>query len=145
MRSRFDRVVTLPTEDRVVGAPRCCWRATAGGSPSMASTSGTPSWWNSRRAYGETDSKYRRWASAYRVPNARDDLPDPDTPVNTTRASRGMATSAFFRLWVLAPRTETNPVNGGPGAGRGRAVMVIPLRVARRRAVVWDVQVVPRA
>src|SRR3954447_14725802 len=143
MRRRLLRVGTRPTEDRVVGAPRCCWRATAGGRPSIASTSGTPSWWNSRRAYGATDSRYRRWASAYRVPNARDDLPDPDTPVNTTRASRGMSTSAFFRLWVRAPRTETNPVNRGTAAGRGREVWVDPMRAARRRAVVRVAQVVP--
>src|SRR5947209_5947034 len=142
MRSRFDRVVTLPTEDRVVGAPRCCWRATAGGSPSMASTSGTPSWWNSRRAYGATDSRYRRWASAYKVPNARDDLPDPDTPVNTTRAFRGTSRSTFFKLWVRAPRTETNPVSRGPGAGREWEVGVVPMQVSRRRAVVWDALVV---
>ena len=36
-------VVTLPTDDRVVGDPRCCCSATAGGRPSMASTSGTAS------------------------------------------------------------------------------------------------------
>jgi hypothetical protein len=41
MRSRLERVVTLPTEERVVTPPRCCCRATAGGKPSMASTSGT--------------------------------------------------------------------------------------------------------
>jgi hypothetical protein len=50
MRSRFDSVVTLPTDERVVGEPRCCCSATAGGSPLMESTSGTPSWWKSRRA-----------------------------------------------------------------------------------------------
>ena len=44
-----DNIVTLPTEDLVVGDPRCC-SATAGGSPSMASTSGTAIWWKSRRA-----------------------------------------------------------------------------------------------
>ncbi len=41
MRSRFDSVVTLPTDERVVGEPRCCWSATAGGRPSTSSTSGT--------------------------------------------------------------------------------------------------------
>src|SRR3954469_4787227 len=144
MRSRFESVVTLPTDDRVVGDPRCCWRATAGGSPSMASTSGTPSWWNSRRAYGATDSRYRRWASAYRVPKASDDLPDPDTPVNTTRESRGMSTSACFRLWVRAPRTETNPVNRGSAAIRGWEFRVVPMRAAQRWAIIPVAQVVPR-
>ncbi len=37
------------------------------------------------------------------VPNASDDLPEPDTPVNTTTASRGMSTSTFFRLCARAP------------------------------------------
>ena len=36
MRSRLESVVTLPTEERVVGDPRCCCRATAGGRPSIA-------------------------------------------------------------------------------------------------------------
>ena len=30
MRSKLDNVETLPTEERVVGEPRCCWSATAG-------------------------------------------------------------------------------------------------------------------
>jgi hypothetical protein len=41
MRSKLDSVVTLPTEERVVGAPRCCCSATAGGKPSIVSTCGT--------------------------------------------------------------------------------------------------------
>ena len=53
MRSRFESVVTLPTDERVVGEPRCCCSATAGGRPSISSTSGTAIWWNSRRAYGD--------------------------------------------------------------------------------------------
>src|ERR1700749_1994362 len=44
MRSRFDNVVTLPTDERVVGEPRCCCRATAGGRPSMESTCVTDIW-----------------------------------------------------------------------------------------------------
>lgn len=42
--------VTLPTDERVLVAPRCCCSATAGGRPSMLSTSGTPIWSISRRA-----------------------------------------------------------------------------------------------
>ena len=57
MRSRLDSVVTLPTDERALGVPRCCCSATAGGRPSIASTSGTPTWSISRRAYGATDSK----------------------------------------------------------------------------------------
>ena len=44
-------------DERVVGEPRCCCRATAGGRPSMESTSGTPAWSIRRRAYGDTDSR----------------------------------------------------------------------------------------
>ena len=52
LRGRVDGVivVTLPTELRALGVPRCCCRATAGGRPSMLSTSGTPTWSISRRA-----------------------------------------------------------------------------------------------
>ncbi len=50
IRIRLDRVVTLPTDDRADGVPRCCCSATAGGSPSIESTSGTPTWSISRRA-----------------------------------------------------------------------------------------------
>jgi hypothetical protein len=42
MRKRFEMVVTLPTDERVLVVPRCCCNATAGGNPSMESTSGTP-------------------------------------------------------------------------------------------------------
>ena len=56
MRSRLLSVVTLPTDERVVAVPRCC-SATAGGIPSTSFTSGMPIWWNSRRAYGATDSR----------------------------------------------------------------------------------------
>ena len=50
MRTRLPMVVTLPTEERAVGVPRCCCRATAGGRPSIRSTWGTPTWSISRRA-----------------------------------------------------------------------------------------------
>src|SRR4029079_3371380 len=38
------------------------------------------------------------------VAQQREDLPEPDRPVNTTRLSRGMATSTFLRLCSRAPR-----------------------------------------
>src|SRR5690348_10693890 len=41
------------------------------------------------------------------VSKASEDLPDPDRPVITTRLSRGMSTSMFFRLCSRAPRTES--------------------------------------
>ena len=57
IRSRFDSVVTVPTDDRDDADPRRCCSATAGGSPVMSSTFGAPVGSSSRRAYGATDSK----------------------------------------------------------------------------------------
>src|ERR1051325_2732229 len=38
------------------------------------------------------------------VSKASDDLPEPDSPVNTTSWSRGISTSMLFRLCSRAPR-----------------------------------------
>src|SRR6185437_9651443 len=38
------------------------------------------------------------------VSNASEDLPEPDRPVNTTKRSRGISRSTFFRLCSRAPR-----------------------------------------
>lgn len=57
-------MVTVPTDDRDPGAERRCSSETAGGSPVISPTAGAPTWWMSRLAYGATDSKYRRCASA---------------------------------------------------------------------------------
>ena len=53
----------------------------------------------------ESDSTYRRCPSAKMVSNASDDLPEPDRPVKTTMASRGISTSTLRRLCTRAPRT----------------------------------------
>ena len=39
------------------------------------------------------------------VSKASEDLPEPESPVMTTRLSRGMSTSMFLRLCSRAPRT----------------------------------------
>src|SRR5262245_26383282 len=41
------------------------------------------------------------------VSNARLGLPDPDSPVTTTRRSRGISSEMFLRLWTRAPCTAT--------------------------------------
>ena len=64
IRSRFDNVVTVPTVDRDVPAPPRWRSAMAGGRPVMSSTFGAPAGSSRRRAYGATDSTYRRCASA---------------------------------------------------------------------------------
>src|SRR3954454_16003545 len=42
-------------------------------------------------------------------PWIRELLPDPATPVTTTRTPSGMSTSTSCRLWVVAPRTSNAP------------------------------------
>ena len=49
---------------------------------------------------------YLRWPSAKMVSNARLLLPLPDTPVNTTSRSRGIASPMPFRLCSRAPSTR---------------------------------------
>src|SRR5215470_1541039 len=39
------------------------------------------------------------------VSNAREDFPDPDTPVTTVSVLCGISKSMFLRLWTRAPRT----------------------------------------
>ena len=46
---------------------------------------------------------YLLWPSAYKVSNAKVDLPLPDNPVNTTKDSLGIVTLTFFKLFSLAP------------------------------------------
>src|SRR3546814_6853980 len=70
---------------------------------------------------------------------ARDDLPEPDRPVMTSRASRGISTSMFFRLCSRAPRTTSLlpsilPCMGptiAPGGGAGRLVQHIVPRLGK--------------
>ena len=71
----------------------------------MKSTSGRSTWPRNCRAYADSDSTYRRWPSAKIVSNASDDLPLPDSPVNTTSASRGISTDTSRRLCTRAPWT----------------------------------------
>ena len=40
------------------------------------------------------------------VSKAKEDLPDPETPVTTVSCFLGMSTSMLRRLWVRAPRTR---------------------------------------
>src|SRR5215472_15965299 len=80
---------------------------TAGDRPSMKSTSGLSIWPRNCLAYADSDSTYRRWPSAKIVSKARLDLPDPDSPVNTIRASRGRSMETSLRLCSRAPRTTS--------------------------------------
>lgn len=61
------------------------------------------------------------------VSKAKEDLPDPETPVTTVRVLWPIEKSMFFRLWTRAPRTtmlsvdiwKRDPCNpGGPRQNR---------------------------
>lgn len=105
----FDTVVSVPTVERAPPAVLRCSSATVGGSPATDSTFGSIARPISRRANGATDSRYRRCDSACRVPNASDDLPDPETPVNATSRPRGSRVETCRRLCSRASRTLTIP------------------------------------
>ena len=47
-----------------------------------------------------------RCDSAAMVPNTSDDLPDPETPVNTVSRRLGISTPTFLRLFCRAPWTR---------------------------------------
>src|SRR6185437_4676454 len=78
------------------------------------------------------------------VSKAREDLPEPDRPVNTTSWSRGISTSTFLRLCSRAPRMAiTRESFGGvvrigaisrvlPGKGQ-RTVLSAPYTPERRK------------
>src|SRR6266702_1482357 len=95
----------VPTVDRGLRLAAFWSIDTAGDSPSMKSTSGLSIWPRNCRAYADSDSTYRRWPSAKMVSNARLDLPEPDSPVNTIRASLGRSSDTSLRLCSRAPRT----------------------------------------
>src|SRR3989338_4264672 len=77
----------------------------AGERPVISSTSGFCIWRKNWRAYAESDSTYLRWPSAKIVSKAREDFPEPESPVKTTILFRGISTVIFLRLCVRAPLT----------------------------------------
>src|SRR2546426_7455665 len=62
---------------------------------------------------------YRHCPSAKTVSKAREDLPEPETPVMTVTRSWGMARETFFRLFCLAPSIRSQ---------RGCAIRSVLLR-----------------
>src|SRR3569623_2147548 len=50
-----------------------------------------------------------RWLSAAMASNTSDDLPDPDTPVNTVIFRFGISSETFLRLFSRAPRISIEP------------------------------------
>src|SRR6516225_503231 len=114
----------VPTVDRGLRLAAFWSIETAGDSPSMKSTSGLSICPRNCRAYADSDSTYRRWPSAKMVSNARLDLPEPDSPVNTIRESLGRSSERSLRLCSRAPRTTRRSATAlcsldGSGRGQG--------------------------
>ena len=115
----------MPTVERAVRTGFFCSSAMAGRMCSIRSTSGRSSRSRNMRAYVERDSMYLHCPSAKRVSNARDDLPEPETPVMTVSRSWGMSTETFFdaeppRLGHSITPPEMESLLDGPGAFNSR-------------------------
>src|SRR5437660_11124528 len=68
------------------------------------------------------------------VSKASEDLPEPDSPVNTISASRGISRSTFFRLCSRAPRTWIvlwlSPTGAAFPASAGDCLVALLIAVA---------------
>ena len=87
-----------------------CSMAMAGGIPVMLSAAGLLILPRNCLAKEERLSANLLCPSAKRVSKAREDFPDPDTPVITTSLPRGMVTSMPLRLFALAPFMTIAPL-----------------------------------
>ena len=97
--------VTVPTVERGLCEIVFCSIDMDGESPSILSTSGLSIPPMNCLAYADSVSMKRLCPSAYIVSNASDDLPEPESPVNTINESLGRSTSMFLRLCTRAPFT----------------------------------------
>ena len=95
--------VVVPTVERGLRLMTFCSMAIAGGMPLMKSHSGLFLRPRNCLAYADRLSTYLRWPSAYSVSKAKEDLPEPLTPVTTINLLRGILMSMFFRLLTRAP------------------------------------------
>ena len=77
--------------------------AIAGDIPVILSTSGFCSFPRNCLAYEDRLSIYLLCPSANKVSKAKEDFPEPETPVMTMSFLLGMDTSIFLRLCILAP------------------------------------------
>ena len=96
----------VPTVDLGFFMTVFCSIEMTGERPFTKSTSGFLSWETNWRAKVESDSMKRRCPSAYTVSKAREDFPEPLTPVTTTSLSRGISRWTFRRLFSRAPLTS---------------------------------------
>src|SRR5262245_17513050 len=90
------------------------------------------------------------------VSNARLDLPEPESPVTTTRRSRGISSEMFLRLCTRAPCTAIvvrgaacgaplSPLEPGPvtfrDAREAGGCAFLPLRFAALEGIPWSPRV----
>ena len=87
-----------------------------------------------------------RCDSAAMVPNTSDDLPDPETPVNTVSRRLGISTLTSFRLFSRAPWTRIRSwlsaaaacqASSGGGLFRSHLIECQPARRALRHLVAY--------
>src|SRR5688572_17271551 len=86
------------------------------------------------------------------VSNASDDFPERESPVTTTRLSRGISTETFLRLWTRAPwtamvvRGAARPLSrleclafmrGGGSDGPTGPLIVVPGRPGGQHRAGW--------
>ena len=93
----------VPTVLLVLEEFTFCSIAIAGEIPLISSISGFSILPKNNLAYELRLSMYLLWPSAYRVSNASEDFPDPETPVKTVNLFLGIETLMFFKLCTLAP------------------------------------------
>ena len=80
----------------------------------------------------------RRCDSAAMVPNTRELLPEPETPVNTVSRRFGISMLTSLRLFSRAPCTRIMSwVSAACGAGDGVSVLIVSPSVCGREAWWW--------
>ena len=114
--------VTVPTVERALAPIRSWSTMIAVVRPSSTSTSGRPTVGMNPCRNALYVSLISRCDSAAMVPNTSDDLPDPETPVNTVSRRLGISTLTSLRLFTRAPWTR---IRSWLSAGSGRAAFAM--------------------
>src|SRR6266700_7958719 len=125
MRNMALASVAVPTVERT-SAPIRCWSTTiAVVSPSSTSTSGRASVGMKPCTKALYVSLISRCDSAAIVPNTKELLPEPETPVNTVSRRFGISMLMSLRLFTRAPCTRIRSwLSASCSAGAGVSVLV---------------------
>src|ERR1017187_489578 len=124
MRSIALASVAVPTVERASAPIRCWSTMIAVVSPSSTSTSGRASVGMKPCTKALYVSLISRCDSAAIVPNARELLPEPETPVNTVSRRFGISTLTSLRLFSRAPCTRITSLRWAP-CSEGDCVSII--------------------